>query len=164
MSELPIDIQLLKVKGSSDHRGSFRKFYDESLLEGLSFEMKQMNHVHTNQKHTLRGLHFQQGEYTEAKIFRVLSGGIQLGFFNTKEGHSGSVLLENIDHAYYIPRGYATGYLTLTDDTTVLYLSDNSYNPDHENGLRPNDPALTIDWMSENYQISDKDKQWPNWI
>lgn len=163
MPELPIDIQLLKVKASSDDRGSFRKFYDESLLEGLSFDMKQINHVHTKQKHTLRGLHFQHAEYAEAKIFRVLSGAIQLGFFNTKSGHSGSVVLDNIDMAYYIPRGYATGYLTLKENTTVLYLSDNHYIPNQESGLRPNDPILAIDWKNRNYQISDKDNEWPNW-
>ena len=163
MSETPIDVQLLKVKTVSDDRGSFRKLYDESLLEGLSFDMKQMNHVHTKQKFTLRGLHFQHGECAEAKIFRVLSGAIQLGFFHTKDKHSGSVMLDNIDKAYYIPRGYATGYLTLEENTTVLYISDNHYTPTQENGLRPNDPILAINWKSSDYQISDKDKEWPDW-
>ncbi|WP_422361705.1 dTDP-4-dehydrorhamnose 3,5-epimerase family protein [Reichenbachiella sp.] len=163
MPETFDDILLLKSKGASDERGSFRKFFDESLLESVSFEIKQINHVETKAAHTLRGLHYQTGDHAEGKIFRVLNGSIQLGFFDTTSEKSGSLILDDVDKAYYVPRGYATGYLTLSRNTTVFYMSDNSYAPSHESGLRPNDPILRIDWLNKTYHQSEKDKSWPNW-
>lgn len=169
MSKQIPSIKRLDNKASEDGRGKFIKFFDSSLLPSDSFQMQQTNYVHTKEKMTLRGLHFQTQEFAEAKIFRVLKGAIQLGFFDTTATHpneqsSGFVLLDQIDQAYYIPRGFATGYLTLSDDTTVLYMSDNVYAPAYENGIRPNDPCLNIDWRTEDYQTSLKDQSWPDWV
>ena len=158
----------LKKKVFEDARGAFVKFFDQELVNGIKFEMRQQNYVHTKSKGTLRGLHYQLGEAAEAKIFRVLSGAIQLTCIDVRpespnRGMSQSLELREIGDAYLIPRGYATGYLTLADDTVVLYMSDNDYAPDQERGICPSDPAIKIDWLIPDYSTSEKDKNWPRW-
>jgi len=72
-------------------------------------------------------------------------------------------ILDNPDIALFVPRGYATGYLCVEDNTEVLYLSDNDYNPKAERGIKWNDPTVTINWETTKPLLSTKDSQWPDY-
>ncbi|KXX70412.1 dTDP-4-dehydrorhamnose 3,5-epimerase family protein [Flammeovirga sp. SJP92] len=150
----------------SDERGVFLKAFDKNTSVFKDYVIQQSNYVHTKEKYTLRGMHFQKEEFAEAKFFRVVQGKAQIGFVNvsgTKESeclNSGSIILNNPKESVFIPKGYATGYLTLEPDTVVLYFSDNIYQPDSESGILWNDSRINIPWESQSPILSQKDKLW----
>ena len=129
------------------------------------YTVRQINYVVSVEKHTLRGLHYQQGEAAESKIFRVVKGSAQIAFADVRPDSptyktATTLVLDSPKQAIAIPRGFATGYCTLTDNTTMLYSSDNDYDISTEAGLLWNDPKLKIDWLVENPILSEKDKAW----
>lgn len=161
--------EVKEIKGPcfTDERGAFVKVYSEHI-QGLEiFDIKQINLVTSLEKFTLRGLHYQTGKHAEGKFFRVVKGGIQLCFVDIRE-HSttyaqfGTIILTQPELGILVPRGFATGYCTLEENTTVLYLSDNDYEPSAEKGIRWNDSSIDIEWITDNSIISDKDKLWAN--
>jgi dTDP-4-dehydrorhamnose 3,5-epimerase len=161
------DVYLIQSPFFEDERGNFLKVFNRDTALFNRFSIQQVNHVTSRHRYTLRGLHYQQNQWAEAKCFRVLKGGIQLAFFDTRRENSSfaksdSVLLNASDSCILVPRGYATGYLTLEADTSVLYLSDNIYQPDAEAGLRWDDPILSINWKTEQPKLSEKDRSWEN--
>ena len=158
-------ILLVETNFFQDERGTFLKVFnsDNQLLN--SYTVRQINYVESVKKHTLRGLHYQQGEAAESKIFRVIKGSAQIAFADVRLNsptyqQATTVVLSNPKHAVVIPRGFATGYGTLADNTTILYLSDNDYNINTEAGLLWNDPKLNIDWLIKEPILSEKDKAW----
>ena len=161
-------ILLLQMPVFSDERGSFIKLADLRLNEIHPFEQRQLNYVTNNKKFTCRGLHYQKGEFAESKIFRVLKGSAKIIAFNVDRKssyhqHTFSESISQPDLALWIPRGFATGYCTLEDETIVLYSSDNDYHPETESGLRWNDPHLNIpDLHLHELFISEKDMRWPD--
>ncbi|GAB3536699.1 dTDP-4-dehydrorhamnose 3,5-epimerase [Pontibacter brevis] len=149
-----------------DERGVFLKVFNTDNAFLNNYTVRQINHVVTVEKHTLRGLHYQQGEAAEAKIFRVVQGAAQIAFVDVRPAsatylQASTVLLDHARLAISIPRGFATGYLTLMDNTAVLYTADNDYNIQAEAGLLWSDPKLEIDWAEKNPILSEKDKAWP---
>ena len=149
-----------------DERGVFLKVLatDNEFLN--KYTVRQINHVVSVDKHTLRGLHYQQGESAESKIFRVVKGAAQVAFVDVRAQSDSyleatTILLEHPKQAVAIPRGFATGYCTLADNTTVLYTSDNDYNIQAEAGLLWSDPDLNINWVEKDPILSEKDKAWP---
>jgi dTDP-4-dehydrorhamnose 3,5-epimerase len=164
-------ILLLQMPAFSDERGSFIKLADLQLDKIRSFEQRQLNCVINKKKFTCRGLHYQQGEFAESKIFRVLKGSIQVVTINIDKRssyykHALSESISQPDLALWIPRGFATGYCTLEDETTVLYSSDNDYHPEAEAGMRWDDPCLGNVKIPayETLIISAKDLAWPDMI
>lgn len=151
----------------SDLRGTFLKVFQK--LDNLSeFDVQQVNMVTTEAVHTLRGLHYQGGEHAESKLFRVVSGAAQLGFVDVRPTSAtflqfGSITVDEPRTGVLVPRGFATGYLTLAARTTVLYLSDRPYVADAERGLRWDDPAIGMSWRSRTPIVSVKDVGWPDW-
>ena len=148
-----------------DARGVFLKVFntDNDLLK--HYTVKQINYVISEEKFTLRGLHYQQGEFAESKIFRVVKGSAQVAFADTRPDsptylQANTVLLQSPKQAIAIPRGFATGYCTLTESTVMLYVSDNDYHASAEAGLLWNDPRLNINWQTKNPVLSEKDKNW----
>lgn len=160
------NILLLQMPVFNDERGSFIKMADQRLQEIRVYEQRQLNYVANKKKFTCRGLHFQKDGFAESKIFRALTGMMQVVAFNVQPGSpfykkTFTAKLDRADIALWVPRGFATGYCTLKDDTTVLYSSDNDYYPEAEAGLRWNDPAIaTVDLPFEQLVISEKDRQW----
>lgn len=149
-----------------DERGVFLKVFntDNELLN--NYTVRQINHVVTVEKHTLRGLHYQRGESAESKIFKVVQGAVQVAFVDVRPAsdaylQGATVLLDQAKQAIAIPRGFATGYLTLAENTTVLYTADNDYNFQAEAGLLWSDSKLQIDWIQKDPILSEKDKAWP---
>ncbi len=154
-----------------DERGYFFESYNEqNFVKAIG---EKINFVQDNQsfskKGSLRGLHFQKGIYAQAKLVRVLSGtvldiAVDLRKNSITYGEYISVELsaEN-KKQLFVPRGFAHGFIVLSETAEFFYKCDNFYNKEAEGGIRYDDPDLLIDWRLEksNFIISDKDKKLP---
>lgn len=161
-------VRTITLGSSSDSRGSFTKAFQKSGALA-DFDVQQVNFVTSNVKFTLRGMHYQHGEYSESKFFRVIAGSIQLGFVDVRGdsrtfASSGTITIDDPTVGVLVPRGFATGYLTLSAQTSVLYLSDRPYTPEAERGVRWDDPIGGLGWITDCPTVSDKDRSWPNWL
>ncbi|MDB5263112.1 MAG: dTDP-4-dehydrorhamnose 3,5-epimerase [Adhaeribacter sp.] len=148
-----------------DERGIFLKVFNTDNDFMNAYVVRQINYVTSVEKNTLRGLHYQRGEHAESKIFRVINGAAQVAFVDVRTDsptylQATTLVLNNPKQAIAIPRGFATGYCTLADNTVMLYLADNDYNVSTEAGLLWNDPKLNIDWLVDEPILSGKDKAW----
>jgi len=151
--------RVLSLPKFSDERGSFIKLFNrDSFLN--NFEIRQTNLVENANKGTFRGLHFQSAPYEEAKFFRVVRGAIQVVFFDITAQKGYDYLLDRSETGILIPRGFATGYLVLQDNTTVIYFSDNEYQPEYEKGIHRNDERLECKWLLPITSTSEKDDKW----
>ncbi len=147
-----------------DSRGAFVKLYS---AEQANFEVKQINHVTNLAAGILRGLHMQKAPYSEAKRFTVTTGAIQLVCFCLDKtsaycAKTFSFKLIDSTESVDVPRGFATGYLVLEENTTIVYQSDNDYVPTAEIGVRWDDPILRVNWEMEPSNVSGKDRSWEN--
>ena len=162
---------ILEPKIIGDERGSFMESFNEKIFaEGVG---QQVHFVQDNQsfstKGVLRGLHYQTGAHAQAKLVRVLNGevldvAVDLRPNSPTYGqHETALLTGDNQIQFYIPRGFAHGFLVLSDTATFFYKCDNFYNAASEGGILFNDPTLNIDWKSpiEDIIISEKDQQLP---
>ncbi len=162
---------ILEPKIIGDERGSFMESFNEKIFaEGVG---QQVHFVQDNQsfstKGVLRGLHYQTGAHAQAKLVRVLNGevldvAVDLRPNSPTYGqHETALLTGDNQIQFYIPRGFAHGFLVLSDTATFFYKCDNFYNAASEGGILFNDPILNIDWKSpiEDIIISEKDQQLP---
>ncbi len=154
-----------------DQRGYFMESFNEkSFQEGIG---QNVHFVQDNQsfstKGVLRGLHYQTGEHAQAKLVRVLDGevldiAVDIRPNSSTYGEIVSVFLsaEN-KNQLFIPRGFAHGFVVLSDTATFFYKCDNFYNKESEAGIFYNDPELNIDWqfLEDQVLVSDKDKLLP---
>jgi dTDP-4-dehydrorhamnose 3,5-epimerase len=151
-----------------DSRGYFfecfnqKKFFD---LTGLDVDFVQDNQSKST-KGVLRGLHFQKGDAAQAKLVRVLEGkvldvAVDLRKESPTFGRHVAVELSATNHVQlFVPRGFAHGFVVLSETATFFYKCDNYYNKQAEGGLMYNDPELGIDWILDESELilSDKDK------
>ena len=152
-----------------DDRGTFQETYNRDIFKSNGFEddFIQDNLSFSKKRGTIRGLHFQKGEFAQSKLIYVLKGKILDVFVDIRKtsnnfGKYFSIEISSEDSFLYIPRGFAHGFCTLEDETSVLYKVDNLYNKDHESGLNWKDPNLKIKWPSfQQYYLSEKDKSLP---
>ena len=120
-------------------------------------------------KGVLRGLHYQTGEYAQAKLVRVLDGevldiAVDIRPDSATYGQYEAIVLSGENKKqFFVPRGFAHGFLVLSDTATFFYKCDNFYNKESEGGIIYNDSSLNIDWQlpSEDLIISEKDKVLP---
>ena len=120
-------------------------------------------------KGVLRGLHYQTGEYAQAKLVRVLDGevldiAVDIRPDSATYGQYEAIVLSGENKKqFFVPRGFAHGFLVLSDTATFFYKCDNFYNKESEGGIIYNDSSLNIDWQlpSEDLIISEKDKVIP---
>ena len=153
-----------------DERGSFARFYDNQNFPDHNFEIKQINLSVNPQKGTLRGMHFQVSGPPENKYLNIISGSIFLVVVDLRPHESTFLnvnqrLLSGSDtKAIYIPSGCATGWLSLTEDTKLLYSMSTRYEECIFGGFRYNDPNFSINWPSNPEIISKRDSSWPNYI
>ena len=148
-----------------DDRGYFLETFSMKWFEPLGI---QPNFVQDNQsvskKGVLRGLHFQKPPYAQGKLVRVSSGRALDVAVDLRKGsptygkHVTCVLDAEQQNAFYVPEGFAHGFVALEDNTTFLYKCTDYYQPSAEGGLLWNDPELGIDWGIENPQVSPKDE------
>jgi len=150
-----------------DERGFFMRAYDidEFRKHGLQREWVQENHSRSERKGIIRGLHFQVEPYSETKLVRCIRGEIFDVAVDLRKGSKtfgkwhGVFLSEENKKMFFIPRGFAHGFCTLTDISEVVYKIDNFYSPEHERGLHWNDPDLNIDWPVNDPILSAKDQK-----
>ena len=151
-----------------DERGYFfESFHKEKFKEitGKKIEFIQDNEAFSN-KGILRGLHFQKGAFSQAKLVRVVKGKVLDVVVDIRRDsetygvHFSCVLSEENKKQLFIPRGFAHGYSVLEDNTIFVYKCDNFYEPKSESGIIYNDKTLNINWILTEDEIilSEKDK------
>ncbi len=157
---------ILQPRVFEDPRGYFFESYNKELLasKGLIKDFVQDNESFS-QKGVLRGLHFQRPPHAQAKLVRVIKGAVQDVAVDIRKGSAtfgkyySIILTEKNKTAFYIPEGFAHGFLTLEDNTIFQYKCSNFYHKASEDGLLWNDPDIGIKWeLSIEPLLSDKDK------
>ncbi|MDT8375596.1 MAG: dTDP-4-dehydrorhamnose 3,5-epimerase [Mariprofundaceae bacterium] len=155
-----------------DERGFFARSWCSREFEsrGLNPALVQCNISYNDKKGTLRGMHFQLPPHEEAKLVRCVRGSIFDVIIDLRPDSptycrwQGVELNEENRKALYIPEGFAHGFLTLTDDTEVLYQMSSWFVPDSAAGIRWDDPAIAIDWPDEPRCVSKKDRGYPDFV
>jgi dTDP-4-dehydrorhamnose 3,5-epimerase len=164
------EVLLITPKRHGDARGWFSETWSrKSLAEaGVDTEFVQDNQAFNARKGTLRGLHFQLAPHPQAKLVRVLKGAIYDVAVDVRPGSPtfgqfvGAELTAERGEQLFVPRGFAHGYVTLTDDCELFYKVDGQYAPQTEGGLIWNDPDLAIPWPLDGEPVlSDKDQLLP---
>jgi len=158
---------ILEPKIIQDERGYFMESFNERTFQsGVGHEV---HFVQDNQSYSsmgvLRGLHYQTGDYAQAKLVRVLQGevldvAVDIRPNSPTFGQYESVLLSGDNQRqFFVPRGFAHGFLVLSNTATFFYKCDNFYNKESEGGIIYNDPTINIDWhlSSLHLVISEKD-------
>ena len=162
---------IIEPKIITDERGYFMESFNEQTFQNGIGE--KVHFVQDNQsfssKGVLRGLHYQCGEHAQAKLVRVLQGevldvAVDIRPNSETYGQYVSVLLTSESQTqFFVPRGFAHGFLVLSETATFFYKCDNFYNKESEGGIIYNDATINIDWQfsTENLLVSDKDKVQP---
>lgn len=165
------DTRIVELDKRVDERGFFARGWcvREFADEGLPSRAVQMNISVNKYKHTLRGFHYQVAPYEEDKLLRCVRGAVFDVLVDLRPQSPAFMrhIVVELNAAnrrmLLVPKGCANAFLTLEDETEVIYLVSEFYTPAAERGLRWNDPALCIDWPAEPAVISDKDRSWPNY-
>ncbi len=158
----------------TDKRGTFYETYNDKLFRkvtGIEFDFVQDNQS-TSTLGVLRGLHFQIGEMAQAKLVRVIQGKVldivvdlrkDSGTFGK---HYSIILDDKTQEQLFVPRGFAHGFITLSETSKFAYKCDNFYDKASERGIIYNDATLNLDWHlpEEDFIISEKDKELPSFL
>ena len=158
------DLYIIKPTVFEDNRGYFFESYNKEsfLRNGIDQNFVQDNES-KSAKGVLRGLHFQKPPFAQGKLVRVMRGAVldvavDLRKNSPTYGEWVSVELTNENKwMYWIPPGFAHGFVTLEDSTVFFYKCTNVYNKESEGSILWNDPDLNIDWKVKNPILSDKD-------
>jgi dTDP-4-dehydrorhamnose 3,5-epimerase len=148
------DVKILVPRQFKDHRGFFSEVYSRKALAdvGVRSEFVQDNHSLSAEKGVLRGLHYQVPPMAQEKLIRVILGAILDVAVDIRRvsptfgKHVTALVSADNWRQVYIPAGFAHGFVTLEPHTEVLYKVTAPYSPNHERGIRWNDPDLAIDW------------------
>jgi len=162
------DLYVVKPTVFKDNRGYFFESYNKEafLRSGIDQNFVQDNES-KSAKGVLRGLHFQKPPFAQGKLVRVIKGAVRdvavdLRKSSPTYGQWASIdLTEENKWMYWVPPGFAHGFVTLEEDTVFFYKCTNVYNKASEGSIRWDDPDLNIDWGIENPILSDKDKVSP---
>lgn len=166
-------VKLIKPRRFGDERGFFSETWREdwNLLDGgiAHAAFRQDNHAYSGTKGTIRGLHFQTGPSTQAKLLRTVVGAILDVAVDIRKGSPtyGHVVAETLSaengHQLFVPHGFAHAYQTLTDETHVLYKVDRYYDPAREGAVRWSDPDIAVPWadVGVDATLSTKDEAAP---
>ncbi|MDM1043711.1 dTDP-4-dehydrorhamnose 3,5-epimerase [Myroides sp. 1354] len=155
-----------------DERGYFFESFNQGSFEqqtGLKTQFIQDNQSYS-QRGTLRGLHFQTGVCQQAKLVRVIQGEVLDVIVDLRQdsptfGQHLAMVLNGVEQKQlFVPRGFAHGFLVLSETAIFAYKCDNYYNKEAEGGIYYKDPILAIDWpqLEQGYIISDKDAILPS--
>jgi dTDP-4-dehydrorhamnose 3,5-epimerase len=165
------DLKIFEPQVWRDERGYFYESYNQKTFEaeGLTNHWMQDNQARSTFG-VLRGLHYQSGEFAQAKLVRVVLGSVFDVAVDLREdsgtyGQWFGVLLSDENHKQLlVPRGFAHGYVCLNEQVIFTYKCDNVYNKNAEGGLLYNDPTLNIDWQIDlkDAILSEKDVLLPH--
>jgi len=170
--ETPIpDVKIFEPKVFADERGYFFEAYNANVFRESGIETQ---FVQDNQARStfgvLRGLHYQVEPFAQAKMVRVIHGEVLDVAVDIREGsptygkwYSIRLSAEN-KRQLFVPRGFAHGYVVLSETAEFFYKCDNFYSKAHEGGIRWDDPVLEIDWeiAAEEVILSEKDRALPD--
>ena len=162
---------IIEPKVLEDHRGYFFESFNQNRfneLIGKNIDFVQDNESFSS-KGVLRGLHLQTGEYAQAKLVRVVKGTVLDVVVDIRKDsptfskHFSIELSEENKTQLFVPRGFAHGFIVLSDTAIFSYKCDNFYNKSSEQGLRYDDPSLGIDWKlpPNEFIVSEKDLALP---
>lgn len=162
-------VRTIDLDKRGDDRGFFARVFCQNEFEqaGLVRSIAQVNNSLGAKAGTLRGLHYQRAPHQETKIVRCLRGSLWDVALDLREGSPtfgkwhGEKLTADNRRMLYVPKGCAHGFITLEDDTEILYLVDEFYAPEAERTVRWDDPEFAIDWPIEPTVVSDKDRAAP---
>ncbi|MCM6931389.1 dTDP-4-dehydrorhamnose 3,5-epimerase [Enterococcus italicus] len=165
------DVKIIEPAVFGDHRGFFTESYsDKDFKEaGIDFDFIQDNHSLSTEPGVLRGLHFQKGQAAQTKLIRVVTGAVLDVIVDIRKGSptygewEGYILSSSNHRQLLVPKGYAHGFVTLTDNVHFLYKCDNYYNAEADGGIAFDDPELAITWPIDQSKaiLSEKDKHHP---
>lgn len=165
------DVIVITPRKFGDSRGFFSEVWNEASLNeiGITGRFVQDNHAFSAEKGTIRGLHYQLSPNAQGKLVRVTRGAaldvavdIRVGSPTFGQYVAVELSADNWKQLW-VPKGFAHGYCTLTENVEFLYKVTGKYNPEDEAGIIWNDPDLAIDWKVDPSQVhlSDKDKILP---
>jgi dTDP-4-dehydrorhamnose 3,5-epimerase len=152
-----------------DSRGWFMETYSKPKMEemGIPCDFVQDNHSYSAKKGVLRGLHFQKCPVAQNKLLRCTRGRVldvavdlRAGSPTYKQWEGVELSAEN-KRMFFIPAGFAHGFLTLTADVEIQYKVDNVYSPAHDRSIRYDDPDIGVDWGTKDPVLSQKDLEAP---
>ncbi len=157
---------VIDLEKQGDERGFFARAFCEREFSahGLVTRFVQANDSLTAQRGTLRGMHYQLAPKAETKLVRCIRGALHDVILDLRSGSPtfgksfGAELTAENRRMMYVPKGFAHGFLTLTHDSEAFYLVDEFFSPEHERGVRWNDPRFDIRWPFAPTTISDKDR------
>ncbi len=157
----------IELEPKHDDRGYFERIFcvDEFAAESLETQWLQQNRSFSTLRGTLRGLHFQRPPTAEVKLVHCPKGSIWDVIVDLRANSPtygqwhGEILNEHNHSMLYVPRGYAHGFQSLTNDAEIHYLVSEKYSPEHESGLVWNDPDVAIDWPLEVSIQSQRDRE-----
>jgi dTDP-4-dehydrorhamnose 3,5-epimerase len=162
------DVKIIEPRVFEDERGYFfESFNEKSFLEKVCKTKFVQDNESKSSKGVLRGLHYQLPPYAQSKLVRVVKGEVYDVAVDIRKGsptfgkYVGVLLSEDNKKQFFIPRGFAHGFLVLSEEAIFSYKCDNFYNTESERSIIYNDGDLNIDWdiYTDKYLLSDKDKQ-----
>lgn len=150
-----------------DHRGWFMESYSKKKLPQIQGDFVQDNHSYSAEKNVLRGIHFQQAPYSQAKLVRCVKGAVMDVAVDLRIGSPtykkwvGIELSGENKRMLFLPKGFGHGFVTLTPDVEFIYKADDYYNLECDRSIRFDDPDIGINWGVENPVLSEKDSRAP---
>lgn len=168
-TEIP-GVLIIEPKLFGDERGYFMETWSQKDFDE---KVRPIRFVQDNESKSsygvLRGLHFQKGKYAQSKLVRVIKGRVLDVVVDIRKGsptfgkHVKVELTGDNHRQFFIPRGFAHGFVVLSDEALFQYKCDNLYAPQSEGSIIWNDPALGIDWQipAQDVMLSEKDKHHP---
>ena len=163
------DVLIIELKVFGDNRGWFAETYSKEKFKqlGIDVEFIQDNHSFSAQKGVLRGLHFQQPPMAQTKLVRCTRGEILDVAVDIRQGSPtykkwvAIKLTEENKRQLFLPKGFAHGFVTLTDNVEVHYKVDEYYSPENDRGICYDDPEINVDWGIDDPILSEKDMKAP---
>lgn len=154
------DLVIIETKVFGDSRGFFMETYNQASFEELGLKMNFVQDNHSkSKKGVLRGLHFQT-KHTQGKLVRVIKGRVYDVAVDLRKGSEtfgqwyGIELSGENKLMFYVPEGFAHGFLTLDDETEFVYRCTDLYAPEYDSGILWNDKTLNIDWKFKEFGIN----------
>jgi|TARA_B000000475_G_scaffold19071_1_gene15529 dTDP-4-dehydrorhamnose 3,5-epimerase len=167
-------IKSLPIKGAfevelvdlNDSRGTFKRLFCSKELDGMtsSKQIVQINASETFQKGSIRGMHFQNSPRSEIKLIQCIQGSVFDVMIDLRKSSNTFLQWHAIElssqknNMIIIPEGCAHGFQTLSENSKLLYFHTEFYSPEHESGIRYDDPLIGIKWPLEIDSVSDRDK------
>ena len=162
------EVVLIEPDTYADDRGFFRETFKGSVFAGGGIEREFVqSNLSRSRRQVLRGLHYQREPAGVAKLVAVARGRIFDVAADVRLGSptfgrwAGAELSDEDGRMLYVPEEFAHGFCALADDTVVSYLMTGEFSPDHDTGIRWNDPTLAIEWPVDEPILSEKDRALP---